>query len=519
MSTISNRFYITALEDGTTLHGNLSVDGSLVQAWNGKNAIPNWTVESNQPIIYLTLLNGNNLVQPSESHWFYEGVEITFSGGGGITSVEEHYLATSVASDITHDDTGWATNNTVTMTTANKYLWNYEKITYANGEVLKTKPALIYTYNGEASSTTATITEKYAASESKTAVPETWSSGVPVPSVTSTYKYLWNKEGITITGGSEIEFDPTIIAFYSHGVDTNLGGRFQKITYKVTLGNTVVEMPAIKIIDNLASSSNVDIDTITYTGKYTISAAPIEFSATTQIRITSITAGSNLGIINFVNGIKDITYAGQTITLYGLVYDANGIIRSDAYTKWSLNGDDEVEGSDITVGTKNYVKASFVVTEDDVVDHATVQCNFYENSTHNLICTAYASIDDMQDPEFLYIQNGTTSSNTQNGNAASLRVNESVYFKIWVGTRDSAAVLKKNGVPVYNTIKIKILDSTGSVYTGNINPIPNQGTDGYRALDVTEGVATLQVNYENVMTCGKNITGIVYASSDSSSNS
>ena len=56
MSSISNRFFVTALDDGTTLHGNLASDKSLSQAWSGTSAIPNWTIASEQPTIYLTLM-------------------------------------------------------------------------------------------------------------------------------------------------------------------------------------------------------------------------------------------------------------------------------------------------------------------------------------------------------------------------------------------------------------------------------------------------------------------------------
>ena len=61
MSQISNRFYVTALDDGTTLHGNLASTKPLSQAWNGSSAVPNWTQASEQPVIYLTLLSGGAL--------------------------------------------------------------------------------------------------------------------------------------------------------------------------------------------------------------------------------------------------------------------------------------------------------------------------------------------------------------------------------------------------------------------------------------------------------------------------
>ncbi len=89
MSTISNRFFVTAIDDGSTLHGELRATKSLSQAWNGSGAVPNWTTTTNgtytnAPIIYLSLLRGSTPVVPNagSTSWQYNGVSITFSSSG-----------------------------------------------------------------------------------------------------------------------------------------------------------------------------------------------------------------------------------------------------------------------------------------------------------------------------------------------------------------------------------------------------------------------------------------------------
>lgn len=383
MSNISNRFYVTALEDGTTLHGNLSSDKPLSQAWNGTSAVPNWTQSAEQPTIFLTLLSGGTLVQPANDYkWYYEGQEIDFS------------------------------------------------------------------------------------------------------------------------------------------TDT----RFQKITeYPVTYGGQTTNMPALKIVQNLASSNNVDVDLISFMGNYVINGTGVSFSCTAQIRISAITANGNLGTINFVGGISNITEPGQTITMFGKLYNSSGGTVDNATTKWYLN--DAVSptaGRSITISGTTYTNA-FQVSESDVVDHATIRCEFYD-ANNNLLYTAYESIDDMQDPEFMYIQ-----YNGANGNAASLRKDESVTFSIWVGRREDPAVLGGTANPTFKTYKVKLLDGEGLVIGGSDDPtrsvigsgIPDADSDGYRSLNpLSAGKASITIPYSvvNSNTYGKkNLTGIVLATTDSPS--
>jgi hypothetical protein len=361
MSSISNRFYITALEDGTTLHGNLAVEGSLSQAWNGQAAVPDWTVAANQPLIYLTLLSGGTLVAPSNDFkWLYNGVEIT-----------------------------------------------------------------------------------------------------------------------------------------------NADTRFQKTTKSVTYGSTTLAMPALKIVANLASSSNVDVDLITFEGNYVISGTGISFTATAQIRISTISTGSSLGVINFHNGISDITTKGQVVVAYGMLYNPDGTADNTVTTKWYLN-----DSSTPTAGTtiQGHTNA-YQVAEGQVVDHATIRCEFYKGST--LLYTAYASVDDMQDPEFMYVQ-----YNGNNGNAASLRQGETASFQIWVGTRTDPTPIGGTTNPTYGTIKVKLLDGDGQVITasGLATNIPDAAADGYRTLPMSGGKATITPHYDTVNGVGKkNLTGIILA--------
>ena len=65
--------------------------------------------------------------------------------GVGVSSITEHYLATSASSGVTRSTTGWTTS-IQTVTNAKKYLWNYETVTYTDGSTADTDPVIIGVY-------------------------------------------------------------------------------------------------------------------------------------------------------------------------------------------------------------------------------------------------------------------------------------------------------------------------------------------------------------------------------------
>lgn len=341
MSSISNSFCIATIEDGVTMHGNLSADKSLTQSWNGLSCVPDWKTDTErQPVIKLTLLYGNQLVQPSEGYkWYYNGTEITFD-------------------------------------------------------------------------------------------PTTNKSLSPVADV------------------------------------------FLKTTENVTYGGTTLAMPALKIIDNLASSVNVDVDMISFSGSYLINGSGVDFSAATQVRISFLTPGSSIGLINFHNGVSDITEKGQSIVAFGELVNSDGK-GADVYTtKWWIN---DVVGEGVAGTTIEGHANAFRVSESDIVDHAILICKFYKGST--LAYTAYGKIDDMQDSVMLYFY--------YNGNAAAktsyMRKNENfAEFKIWVGTKEDERVLTDNlDRPLYPTIKIKLKDGKGFWMGGDDDPTVPKRNNSY----------------------------------------
>jgi hypothetical protein len=192
--------------------------------------------------------------------------------------------------------------------------------------------------------------------------------------------------------------------------------------------------------------------------------------------------------------------------MYGTLFTPTGETAVGYATKWILNGDtaNKTNGSNLTVDGTTYNQA-YQVSEGSIVDHAIISCEFYSDSTYsNLLYTAYAAVDDVQDPEFMYIQ-----YDGANGNAASLRKGESATFTIWVGRREDPSV-----ITAWNTFQVKLLDGSGNVITAGISGISAADANGWRPLTIDSftNKANITLAYNVVSTYGKNLTGIVMAS-------
>ena len=123
----------------------------------------------------------------------------TGATGKGISKVTEHY---AVSTSNTTPPTSWS-DTVPTMTTTNKYLWNYETITYTDNTTSDTAKRVIGVYGntgatGAAGKGIKSTVITYQTSASGTTAPTgTWSSSVPA--TTADKPYLWTRTVITYT--------------------------------------------------------------------------------------------------------------------------------------------------------------------------------------------------------------------------------------------------------------------------------------------------------------------------------
>ena len=132
----------------------------------------------------------------------------TGATGNGIKSIVEHY---QVSTSNSTAPTSWVTT-VPSMSPTNKYLWNYETITYTNNATKDTEKRVIGVYGdkgnkgdkgdpGEAGKGIASTVVEYQVSASGTIAPTgEWTS--TVPETTAEMPYLWSRTIFTYTDGT-----------------------------------------------------------------------------------------------------------------------------------------------------------------------------------------------------------------------------------------------------------------------------------------------------------------------------
>lgn len=159
--------------------------------------------------------------------------------GRGIVSVVQHYLATSASSGVTTSTSGWTTT-VQTMTSTNKYLWNYTTTTYTSGTITENStPCIIGVYGltGNTGKGITSVTPLYYCSSSSTApakptahvttsnvgVYNAWN--IKCATYTTTYKYYYTCSEILYTDGTYAWTDVVTDQSVMFVNDLKIGGR------------------------------------------------------------------------------------------------------------------------------------------------------------------------------------------------------------------------------------------------------------------------------------------------------
>ena len=196
--------------------------------------------------------------------------------GKGIKSITEYY---QVSNSNTTAPTSWLTT-VPTLTSTNKYLWNYEVITYTDNTTYTSSKRVIGTY-GEQGATGATgkgvssITNYYLATSSSSGVTTSTSGWTTtVQSVSSSKKYLWNYEKVTYTDNSTTSTTPCIIGAYGEQGATGATGKgIKSITeyYQVSSSNTTAPTSWLTTVPSTTTTNKYlwNYEVITYTDNTT----------------------------------------------------------------------------------------------------------------------------------------------------------------------------------------------------------------------------------------------------------
>lgn len=170
----------------------------------------------------------------------------TGATGNGISSILEHY---AVSASGTTAPTTWA-DTVQTMTATNKYLWNYESITYTNGTTKDTQKRVIGVYGdkgqtGAAGAAGVSISKVevfyYLSTSNTTQSDGSWTTAVPT---WAEGKYMWSKTKTTLSNGTTTETPPVCITGAKGSTGSTgaagVGVKTTTVTYQASTSGTTV---------------------------------------------------------------------------------------------------------------------------------------------------------------------------------------------------------------------------------------------------------------------------------------
>lgn len=148
-------------------------------------------------------------------------------GYGEIETVRDYYQSSTT--DM-RPPTSWGTG-IPPLSTTNKYLWNYEKITYKDGTTEDTQMRVIATYGDKdkvGSGITSIVNYYIVSSENTGITEETLGWSTTVPKLTEEKRYLWNYEKIIYSEDEEAKNKTSV-----YPIDTSSYPEGTKIQWRV----------------------------------------------------------------------------------------------------------------------------------------------------------------------------------------------------------------------------------------------------------------------------------------------
>lgn len=157
-----------------------------------------------------------------------------------------------------------------------------------------------------------------------------------------------------------------------------------------------VVVPALKIVGNLASINNLDLDTIRFEGKATIASVEYNVSGTVEVRIEEMVGEPYDGIIKATEG-GVIDNDTSEVTATAILYNGGVQISSEVTYKWFRVG--KSGDTELTPPTSTPNKMTF--KDEDIDSELTIRVDFYYNGTKVYSVTRLLS--DETDPYFLEV--------------------------------------------------------------------------------------------------------------------
>lgn len=263
---------------------------------------------------------------------------------------------------------------------------------------------------------------------------------------------------------------------------------FEEGTMSVTLSGNSYTVPCLTVINNLASPTNLDVDTIGYEGKVELSGKFVDFPrCSLDIKIAQMTTQGYLGLLSPESAIISAkSGSGSSVTIDAELYGEDGQAVTTYYVKFINAG----TGQQITVASG---AKSVTINEADVTDNMILRCDFFlDAAMQNRVTTAFASIDDTTDPEYLYVSFNGSDGDT----SGQLDTGETCTVTMWVATMEDPTAINT----AYSNFSVQFFDGNQQQITGSLPTIT-----------VNNHKATMDVSYQFIAEHGYKLNCIVTA--------
>lgn len=293
-------------------------------------------------VIQIKTINGTQTPAPKASLWAKFGED-----GKGIKEIINYY-ATTTSPDTIPSQSDWEPNNAPALTPTNKYLWNYEVITYTKGDSTETDPAIIGVY-GDSGADAITFeiysTHGFIFKDTLKSITLNIAAFDGEKEITNaTYTWEWwdnslnNGSGgyATIKSGAEKSFvvaDDAIYALANLRCTMSYNDKTYE-DYVVLTNETVIYTSVVKFFDGSNIFNANDLYLVAYIELYQNNSKVEGISATTYC--TGVSSVNSSGIItsnlsgNFEDGTKMYFICKGNTTPYQVIL---GEYRSGKWTK------------------------------------------------------------------------------------------------------------------------------------------------------------------------------------------
>ena len=217
-------------------------------------------------------------------------------------------------------------------------------------------------------------------------------------------QYVWKYNDVELTFGS-------------NGLSTNSGmaGKFKRIdAYRVNISGQQYSLQALRVMGNLASSTNHDNDSISLDGSIEVSGSSVSFKGISKDVIIQQSTGNQYSAVIVNNNESALTNDVSSITEQLQIYK-DGVLLTDRTGityKWYIIR----PTGNRTLGTA----ATQTITRDDIDSYGVVACDI--SAGGSVVATAYDPVTDYGDPyDVRWDVTGMTGDRCQPGETPTIK--------------------------------------------------------------------------------------------------